>query len=214
MGSLTVRRNVDSQRRCHSLGSAKHEFDIVALSDVYRRQPYQLYKSDLQTYTTDVRYHPDSVYLRIPHLATDTRASFDRRLHLRISSASSKIAAMGWFGSSSKDDSGVKKTEGGAFESPSRSNRKQCYAARDAFFECLDKNNVLDSINTKSGRDKAASFCSSFDQEFEKNCAHSWVRQISQSPAAYFHARDRNGDYGTTGFLDYRLDKEHTRILG
>ncbi|KAH6873079.1 uncharacterized protein J4E88_001431 [Alternaria novae-zelandiae] len=87
---------------------------------------------------------------------------------------------MGWFGSSSKDDSGVKKTEGGAFESPSRSNRKQCYAARDAFFECLDKNNVLDSINTKSGRDKAASFCSSFDQEFEKNCAHSWVEYFKK----------------------------------
>jgi hypothetical protein len=206
---------VDSQRRCHSLGSAKHEFDIVALSNVYRRQPYQVHKFDLQTCTTTVRYHPDPIYLRIPHLATDTRASFDRRLHLRISSASSKIAAMGWFGSSSKDDSGVKKTEGGAFESPSRSNRKQCYAARDAFFECLDKNNVLDSINTKSGRDKAASFCSSFDQEFEKNCAHSWVRQISQSPAAYFHARDRNGDYGATqASWDYRLDKEHTRILG
>jgi hypothetical protein len=86
---------------------------------------------------------------------------------------------MGWqlWGSGSSDDSGVKKTTGGAFESPSRSNRKQCYAARDAFFECLDKNNVLDSINTKAGRAKAASFCGQFDQEFEKNCAHSWVSQ-------------------------------------
>jgi cytochrome c oxidase assembly factor 6 len=95
---------------------------------------------------------------------------------------------MGWFGSSSKDDSGVKKTEGGAFESPSRSNRKQCYAARDAFFECLDKNNILDSINSKSGRDKAASFCGQFDQEFEKNCAHSWVRGISERQQARFTA--------------------------
>lgn len=86
---------------------------------------------------------------------------------------------MGWF-SRSSDDSGVKKTSGGAFESPSRSNRKQCYAARDAFFECLDKNNVLDSINTKKGRDKAASFCEKFDQEFEKNCAHSWVEYFKK----------------------------------
>jgi len=82
---------------------------------------------------------------------------------------------MGWFSSGAKDDSGVKKTEGGAFESPSRSNRKQCYAARDAFFECLDKNQILDSINSKKGREKAASFCGQFDKEFEKNCAHSWV---------------------------------------
>jgi cytochrome c oxidase assembly factor 6 len=82
---------------------------------------------------------------------------------------------MGWFSSSPVDTSGVKKTEGGAFESPSRSNRKQCYAARDVFFECLDKNNILDSINSKAGRDKAASFCGQFDKEFESNCAHSWV---------------------------------------
>jgi cytochrome c oxidase assembly factor 6 len=82
---------------------------------------------------------------------------------------------MGWFSSSPTDNSGVKKTQGGAFENPSRSNRKQCYAARDAFFECLDKNNVLDSINSKAGRDKAASFCGEFDKDFEKSCAHSWV---------------------------------------
>ena len=84
---------------------------------------------------------------------------------------------MGWlpWASGAVEDAGVKKTSGGAFESPSRSNRKQCYAARDAFFECLDKNNVLDSINTKDGRAKAASFCGQLDQEFEKNCAHSWV---------------------------------------
>lgn len=84
---------------------------------------------------------------------------------------------MGWlpWGSGSSEADGVKKTAGGAFESPSRSNRKQCYAARDAFFECLDKNNILDSINTKDGRTKAASFCGQLDQEFEKNCAHSWV---------------------------------------
>jgi hypothetical protein len=86
---------------------------------------------------------------------------------------------MGWFSSGPKDDGGPAKTSGGAFESPSRSNRKQCYAARDAFFECLDKNNVLDSINTKTGRDKAQSFCSQLDQEFEKNCAHSWVSEVA-----------------------------------
>ncbi len=86
-------------------------------------------------------------------------------------------ASMGWlsFGSGSDQDSGVKKTSGGAFESPTRSNRQQCYAARDAFFECLDKNNILDSINTNDGKKKAAASCGQLDQEFEKNCAHTWV---------------------------------------
>ncbi|KAJ4365778.1 hypothetical protein N0V83_008399 [Neocucurbitaria cava] len=89
---------------------------------------------------------------------------------------------MGWlpWGSGSSEADGVKKTAGGAFESPSRSNRKQCYAARDAFFECLDKNNILDSINTKDGRTKAAGFCGQLDQEFEKNCAHSWVEYFKK----------------------------------
>lgn len=84
---------------------------------------------------------------------------------------------MAWlpWSSSSTEEGGVKKTAGGAFESPSRTNRKKCYEARDTFFECLDKNNILDSINTKSGREKAETFCSQFDKEFEKNCAHSWV---------------------------------------
>ncbi|EAT78060.2 hypothetical protein HBI56_198580 [Parastagonospora nodorum] len=89
-------------------------------------------------------------------------------------------ANMGWFSSSPKDEGGPAKTSGGAFEQPNRSNRKQCYAARDAFFECLDKNNVLDSINTKSGREKAQTFCGQLDQEFEKNCAHSWVEYFKK----------------------------------
>ena len=84
---------------------------------------------------------------------------------------------MAWlpWSSNPSEEGGVKKTAGGAFESPSRTNRKKCYEARDTFFECLDKNNILDSINTKSGREKAETFCSQFDKEFEKNCAHSWV---------------------------------------
>jgi cytochrome c oxidase assembly factor 6 len=96
---------------------------------------------------------------------------------------------MGWF-SSSTEETGVKKTAGGAFESPSRSNRKQCYAARDAFFECLDKNQVLDSINTKSGREKAQTFCASLDKEFEKNCAHSWVCRRAYMQKRSLHRAD------------------------
>lgn len=85
------------------------------------------------------------------------------------------MAWLPWSSGSTAEEGGVKKTAGGAFESPSRTNRKVCYAARDSFFECLDKNNILDSINTKSGREKAETFCSQFDKEFEKSCAHSWV---------------------------------------
>ncbi|PSN62909.1 hypothetical protein BS50DRAFT_577795 [Corynespora cassiicola Philippines] len=87
---------------------------------------------------------------------------------------------MGWLPWSSSDESGVKKTSGGAFERPTRTNRAKCYEARDAFFECLDRNSILDSINTKSGKAAAAKACGQADQEFEKNCAHSWVEYFKK----------------------------------
>lgn len=82
---------------------------------------------------------------------------------------------MVWSPFGTSDDSGPKKTPGGAFEKPSRTNRAKCYEARDAFFECLDRNNILDSINSKAGRAATANACAQADQDFEKNCAHSWV---------------------------------------
>ncbi|KAF2278369.1 uncharacterized protein EI97DRAFT_456781 [Westerdykella ornata] len=85
---------------------------------------------------------------------------------------------MGWFSSSETD--GVKKTSGGAFEKPSRTNRAKCYEARDAFFECLDRNNILDSINTKEGVAAAKKACNEQDVVFEKNCAHSWVEYFKK----------------------------------
>ncbi|KAF2641406.1 hypothetical protein P280DRAFT_469025 [Massarina eburnea CBS 473.64] len=85
---------------------------------------------------------------------------------------------MGWFSSAETD--GVKKTSGGAFASPSRTNRAKCYEARDAFFECLDRNSILDSINSKDGRAATAKACGDSDLVFEKNCAHSWVEYFKK----------------------------------
>jgi hypothetical protein len=83
---------------------------------------------------------------------------------------------MGWLPwGSSEQEGGVKKTSGGAFESPSRTNRAKCYEARDAFFECLDRNKILDSVNSKAGVTASRAECGPEDQVFEKNCAHSWV---------------------------------------
>ncbi|KAK7193012.1 hypothetical protein DPSP01_005222 [Paraphaeosphaeria sporulosa] len=87
---------------------------------------------------------------------------------------------MGWFSSSSSDGSGPKKTADGAFVAPTKSTRQKCYESRDAFFECLDRNNILDSVNSKKGRDAAAKACGPADQAFEKNCAHSWVEYFKK----------------------------------
>ncbi|KAF2752261.1 hypothetical protein M011DRAFT_455068 [Sporormia fimetaria CBS 119925] len=87
---------------------------------------------------------------------------------------------MGWLPFGSSDEGGVKKTAGGAFENPSRTNRAKCYEARDAFFECLDKNSILDSINSPKGREAAKKACGQEDVVFEKSCAHSWVEYFKK----------------------------------
>ncbi|KAF2466820.1 uncharacterized protein BDR25DRAFT_293306 [Lindgomyces ingoldianus] len=88
---------------------------------------------------------------------------------------------MGWLPWVSSDTpGGPKKTSDGAFEAPNKTNRAKCYEARDAFFECLDRHNILDSINTKGGQAAAKQACGIADQEFEKNCAHSWVEYFKK----------------------------------
>ena len=61
----------------------------------------------------------------------------------------------------------------GAFEAPNRTNRAQCWAARDAFFECLDKHGIIDSLKDSEATTKA---CANLDLQLQKDCASSWVR--------------------------------------
>ena len=55
---------------------------------------------------------------------------------------------------------------------PDRTQRSQCWEARDIYYDCLDKHNILDSIAEK---DKAAKVCAAEGRGFEANCAESWV---------------------------------------
>lgn len=79
---------------------------------------------------------------------------------------------MGWlpsFGSSSKPaDAKVDD----AYEAPDRVKRAKCWDARDAYFRCLDKNNILDAIGNKDAAEQA---CGKESALFEQNCASSWV---------------------------------------
>ena len=60
----------------------------------------------------------------------------------------------------------------GAYIAPNRNARAHCWAARDNFFACLERNNIVDSIKEK---EKAESACAMEDIEFGKECAKSWV---------------------------------------
>jgi Cytochrome oxidase c subunit VIb len=55
---------------------------------------------------------------------------------------------------------------------PGRSERSRCWEARDGYFRCLDRIEVLDSITDK---DKAEKGCGAEGKEFDANCASSWV---------------------------------------
>ena len=77
---------------------------------------------------------------------------------------------MGWF-SRSNDTTAAKPTSADGI-APNRSQRVQCWEARDAFFECLDANGIIDSIKDK---DLATEKCGKEDVEFGKDCVASWV---------------------------------------
>ncbi|KAH8819796.1 cytochrome oxidase c subunit VIb-domain-containing protein [Xylogone sp. PMI_703] len=83
---------------------------------------------------------------------------------------------MGLFGSSSSPPA-PKISSDGAPIAPDRSQRAKCWEARDQYFECLDKNSIIDSLGEK---DKAAKACGSEGKKFEANCATSWVKYFKQ----------------------------------
>ncbi|MCJ1447961.1 MAG: hypothetical protein MMC23_008473 [Stictis urceolatum] len=83
---------------------------------------------------------------------------------------------MGWF-SSDPHPPPPAKTSDGAYIAPGRSARDKCWAARDAFFACLDQNGIVDSITNK---DEAAAKCGQQDEDLKRECASSWVSYFKQ----------------------------------
>jgi len=59
---------------------------------------------------------------------------------------------------------------------PDRSQRSRCWEARDAYFACLDKEGIIDSLTEK---DRAEKGCAKEARTFEANCATSWVSRTS-----------------------------------
>ncbi|KAK4971245.1 hypothetical protein LTR66_011448 [Elasticomyces elasticus] len=85
---------------------------------------------------------------------------------------------MGWFSSSDATaPTAPKPSSDGGYIAPDRNARAHCWEARDAFFQCLDRNSIIDSIKEK---DKAAETCGKEGQVFEKNCASSWVEYFKK----------------------------------
>lgn len=55
---------------------------------------------------------------------------------------------------------------------PLRTERQKCYVARDAYFACLDANNIVDALKDEKA---AARACGAQSKDFERDCASQWV---------------------------------------
>lgn len=87
---------------------------------------------------------------------------------------------MGWFGSDkSNTPEAPKATADGGFIAPDRTKRAHCWEARDGYFACLDKNNIIDSVREGEKADK---LCAQEAVKFDQNCASSWVCLRSNCP--------------------------------
>jgi len=102
---------------------------------------------------------------------------------------------MGLFSSPSSQPSHTNPTPSpdGAYIAPNRSARDQCWAARDAFFSCLDKNGIVDSVG-KEGKAEAERLCGREESGLRRECAASWV-----SGCVFVLGRGARGGGGVVG---------------
>lgn len=76
---------------------------------------------------------------------------------------------------------------------PSRTERKKCWESRDAYFACLDRNNILDALKDDK---PAAKQCGGESALFERDCATEWVSYNNYRPLMA-----KNKEPGLTGWV-------------
>lgn len=83
------------------------------------------------------------------------------------------MALFSW--STSADDKRAEEVRTGAV-APDRSERKKCWEARDSYFACLDRSNIIDAVKEDKAARKA---CPAENELFERDCATAWVREVA-----------------------------------
>lgn len=84
---------------------------------------------------------------------------------------------------------------------PTRSERALCWAARDAYFSCLDANSIIDASKNPGAAD-AASKCPEATAEFEKDCAAAWVKYFKQWRVADYQKNKRIAQLKAEGAIE------------
>jgi len=79
---------------------------------------------------------------------------------------------MSWLWGSSGDAASSKASKDEAYVAPDRTKRVMCWDSRDEYFQCLNRNSILDALKDQ---ETAAKECGKETQAFEQNCAASWV---------------------------------------
>ncbi|KZZ90316.1 Cytochrome c oxidase, subunit VIb [Ascosphaera apis ARSEF 7405] len=69
------------------------------------------------------------------------------------------------------------KAPDGGVVAPNRSSRQHCWLARDGFFACLDKHQIVDAIRED---EKARASCGEELKQFEGACAKAWVKYFKE----------------------------------
>jgi cytochrome c oxidase assembly factor 6 len=80
-------------------------------------------------------------------------------------------------GASTTPVSTAPRSTDGGYVAPDRNKRELCYESRDAFFRCLDKNDILDANKED---EKSRKVCPEEVTAYERDCARSWV-SLSES---------------------------------
>lgn len=160
---------MDGCRRCLRRSSAGYDdvgccLPSTALQHLHLHEIIQIYrisKSHLLGIASN--YRPKSRQIHISHLTN---------IHTKTT--------MGWFGASSSQPSPPPPapSQDGGFIAPDRSARAVCWEGRDSFFQCLDRNNIIDSVREDQ---KARNVCAPELKQFESACASSWVCYVDDA---------------------------------
>ena len=107
-------------------------------------------------------------------IVSNTRAT-----HLQLKETQQKAhTSMGLFTSSpTSSPPQPKLSSDGTPIAPNRTERSKCWEGRDAYFSCLDRNNIVDSLKDSGAAEK---LCGTESKAFEANCASSWVQYFKK----------------------------------
>ena len=62
---------------------------------------------------------------------------------------------------------------------PNKSKRKECWEARDGFFDCLEKNKIDNSLDPKE-EDTVKKNCGDLRDNFQNKCVASWFKYFQE----------------------------------